>query len=565
MRARAFTSTSTARALTLHGVTLTNGFADADSCGHSHQHGLNHECRGGSIYAGLGASLSLVDVEIFRSRARHGGAVYAAHATVDVVHSVFEENRASEEGGAFYVLDAVSGDDDGAAAATTFAATESTFLYNVAAESGAVFVAGTATLTDVVFRDNEATEGRGGALRVDDGFASLLRCDFRANGAGANEGDVECLAACPSPSHGTCAAAGICFSCACAAPHVVDESASSSKKSSKLPVGEAVAKVEVLIIIHVLAVVLVAAAVACYRRRRAKDHDARGVELEGIAPRRAEPAPRPPRDDAEAPPDAATPLQDAAGGLVVRRPPRLARRHARPACAMRLNPEKFDGSDLTITEYPMPVLRGPCADIVDFDDDFKQTCKEMMSIMYQADGVGLAATQVGLWKRFFVYNPTGDRLMKPYERIVVNPRITKYGEATADEEEGCLSSRSENCAGVIRRSLDIWVDYVDERNKKRTKKLSGFEARVFQHEYDHIEGVLHIDRLSPEDRAKVEPELERMVAEYGPGGALTLTPEILAALRPEVRSGRMPPMEPPAAPAKKAKKKKKKPAKTGFG
>ena len=336
-------------ALTLHGVTLTNGFADADSCGDSHQHGLNHECRGGSIYAGLGASLSLVDVEIFRSRARHGGAVYAAHATVDVVRSVFEENRASEEGGAFYVLDAVSGDDDGAAAATTFAATESTFLYNVAPESGALFVAGTATLTDVVFRDNEATEGRGGALRVDDGFASLLRCDFRANGAltegggiwvedkakiyvssttfasnspddvhadrsGANEGDVECLAACPSPSHGTCAAAGICFSCACAAPHVVDESASSSKKSSKLPVGEAVAKVEVLIIIHVLAVVLVAAAVACYRRRRAKDHDALGdVELEGVAPRRAEPAPRAPRDDAEAPPDAATPLQDAAG------------------------------------------------------------------------------------------------------------------------------------------------------------------------------------------------------------------------------------------------------------
>ncbi|KAH8053041.1 peptide deformylase [Aureococcus anophagefferens] len=424
-------------ALTLHGVTLTNGFADADSCGHSHQHGLNHECRGGSIYAGLGASLSLVDVEIFRSR--RGTAAPSTRA---------------RDGGGIWVEDKAS-----------------------------IYVSSTT-------------------------FASNSPDDVHADRSGANEGDVECLAACPSPSHGTCAAAGICFSCACAGPHVVDESASSSKKSSKLPVGEAVAKVEVLIIIHVLAVVL---------------------------------------------------------GLVVRRPPRLARRHARPACAMRLNPEKFDGSDLTITEYPMPVLRGPCADIVDFDDDFKQTCKEMMSIMYQADGVGLAATQVGLWKRFFVYNPTGDRLMKPYERIVVNPRITKYGEATADEEEGCLSSRSENCAGVIRRSLDIWVEYVDERNKKRTKKLSGFEARVFQHEYDHIEGVLHIDRLSPEDRAKVEPELERMVAEYGPGGALTLTPEILAALRPEVRSGRMPPMEPPAAPAKKAKKKKKKPAKTGFG
>ena len=118
---------------------------------------------------------------------------------------------------------------------------------------------------------------------------------------------------------------------------------------------------------------------------------------------------------------------------------------------------------------------------------------------------------------------------------------------------------------MVRRSAWIWVEYQNLEGAQTRKKLKGFEARVFQHEYDHIEGVLHIDRLSPEDRAKVEPELERMVAEYGPGGALTLTPEILAALRPEVRSGRMPPMAPPAAPAKKAKKKKKKPAKTGFG
>ena len=62
---------------------------------------------------------------------------------------------------------------------------------------------------------------------------------------------------------------------------------------------------------------------------------------------------------------------------------------------MRLNPEKFEGSAMTITEYPNPILRRRGADIVDFDEELKQTCKEMMTIMYQANGVGLAAPQIG--------------------------------------------------------------------------------------------------------------------------------------------------------------------------
>merc|ERR1712078_459086 len=70
------------------------------------------------------------------------------------------------------------------------------------------------------------------------------------------------------------------------------------------------------------------------------------------------------------------------------------------------NPEKFERSDLTITEWPLPGLRNTNNPVEDFDDDFRSLCGEMMDVMYQADGVGLASTQVGIDKRFFVYNPS---------------------------------------------------------------------------------------------------------------------------------------------------------------
>ena len=248
----------------------------------------------------------------------------------------------------------------------------------------------------------------------------------------------------------------------------------------------------------------------------------------------------------------------------LRLPVRPGRRVSR-AMAMRLNPAKFEGSELTITEYPMPVLRERCRDVEDFDDAFRQTCKEMMSIMYQADGVGLAATQVGIARRFFVYNPSGNPALKVYEQVVVNPRITEYGPRCADEDEGCLSSRSDCCAGKVRRSEEIWVEFVDERNRKKKTKLRGFEARVFQHEYDHVEGVLHIDRLSADDRASIQPELDKLVEAYGPGGALLLAPDVAAALQPPVRSGRMPAMPPKDAPKRAKKKAAAAPAKAGFG
>ena len=199
------------------------------------------------------------------------------------------------------------------------------------------------------------------------------------------------------------------------------------------------------------------------------------------------------------------------------------------------NPPRFDGSTLTITEYPDPVLRGKNAEVTVFDDELRRLCAEMFAVMYAANGVGIAAPQVGLSRRLFVYNidPTAPGPLKRLgERVVVNPRIVEYCRATAVEIEGCLSSRSECCIGDIRRAREIHVEYQDERGRARRKTLRGFEARVFQHEYDHVEGVLHIDRQCPADRGRIQPFLDALVVQFGEGGALELDPEVASKLQP---------------------------------
>lgn len=199
------------------------------------------------------------------------------------------------------------------------------------------------------------------------------------------------------------------------------------------------------------------------------------------------------------------------------------------------NPEKFVGSELTIVEYPNPILRASNEDVRDFDGALVQTCKEMFEIMYAAKGVGLAAPQVGINRRLFVYNinPTVAAPLRRFgEVIVVNPKIVEYCKPTDIEIEGCLSSRSECCCGDIRRASEIFVEYQDVKGRMNKMKLWGFEARVFQHEYDHIEGVLHIDRQSPSDRRKIQPFLDALIEQHGPGGAVDLAPEKASQLQP---------------------------------
>ena len=151
------------------------------------------------------------------------------------------------------------------------------------------------------------------------------------------------------------------------------------------------------------------------------------------------------------------------------------------------------------------------------------TCKQSASnrqhvyLSFSWFSVGLAAPQIGINENLFVYNPSDSKNM---ERIVCNPLINKYSTEVIIEEEGCLSLRSDECAGQVARSEWIEVEYQNELGQKVRRRLKGFEARVFQHEYDHLDGTVYIDRLTEDGRAKVQVTLEELISNYGDGGAL---------------------------------------------
>lgn len=210
---------------------------------------------------------------------------------------------------------------------------------------------------------------------------------------------------------------------------------------------------------------------------------------------------------------------------------------------MRLNPTSFKGTGYTITEFPRPALRRvPNAPITIFDDQFEAKAGEMKSMMYEAKGVGMAAPQIGLSESWFVYNPSDSKEM---ERVVCNPTITKYSEEVEVEEEGCLSLRSDECSGQVARSIWIETEYQNELGQKVRRRLKGFEARVFQHEYDHLKGILCYDRFPPEDREAVQKSIEFLLGLYVDDDAqIEPDAEEAKAMLPRPLSAKqMPPLE----------------------
>lgn len=182
---------------------------------------------------------------------------------------------------------------------------------------------------------------------------------------------------------------------------------------------------------------------------------------------------------------------------------------------------------LQIVKYPHPALRSENSEITieELEDDKKESpdsvhklAKNMLQLMYQAEGVGLAAPQVGVNKRLMVYNPTGDSTKWLDETVLVNPKIVEFSEAKDVETEGCLSFP--DMSGDVQRSKWIKVEAMNLRGKKLKKKYTGWEARIFQHEYDHLDGTVYIDRLSEETRAKVQPRLNELIDEFGEGGSV---------------------------------------------
>lgn len=193
-----------------------------------------------------------------------------------------------------------------------------------------------------------------------------------------------------------------------------------------------------------------------------------------------------------------------------------------PPNKAEVDPGVVEGTDLRIVKYPHPSLRADNKEVtleeLNESNEIADLARGMLKVMYGAEGVGLAAPQVGVNKRLMVYNPTGDSKKWLDETVLVNPKIVDYSDAKDEEVEGCLSFP--DMSGEVVRSKWIKVEAMNLKGKKIKKKFTGWEARIFQHEYDHLDGTVYIDRLSEDTRAKVQPRLDELIAEFGEGGSI---------------------------------------------
>jgi peptide deformylase len=183
---------------------------------------------------------------------------------------------------------------------------------------------------------------------------------------------------------------------------------------------------------------------------------------------------------------------------------------------MRL-PGRYDGVARPIVTYGSnPVLHRPCTPVTEFDEGLRRLLLDMFASMAAADGVGLAANQIGVDARIFVIDcPDADG--EDVVGYVVNPTLTlpePLDDEPADElaEEGCLSVPGPYAE--LPRAFRARVDGVDVRGEPVAIEATGMAARCLQHEMDHLEGTVYVDLLPADHR-------ERLLAEAaGPGGAL---------------------------------------------
>ena len=157
-----------------------------------------------------------------------------------------------------------------------------------------------------------------------------------------------------------------------------------------------------------------------------------------------------------------------------------------------------------IRQYPDPVLRMRANEVESFDDHLKRLVERMTALMRDANGVGLAATQVGVLRRLFVFQPGEEDAF-----AVVNPRIASRGEETDVDDEGCLSLQGVQVP--VERALTVRLEGQDVSGRDVSYELEGLGARVVQHELDHLDGVLIIDRTTPEAKREAMATLRPRV------------------------------------------------------
>lgn len=166
-----------------------------------------------------------------------------------------------------------------------------------------------------------------------------------------------------------------------------------------------------------------------------------------------------------------------------------------------------------IVAYGDPVLREECEEIKEYNADIKTLIDDMFETMYESEGVGLAAPQIGKSLRLFVVDasPFSDEEpeLEDFKQVFINPEIVSESGKKWSFTEGCLSIPGVREA--VSRKETIVVNYLDENFEEVEEEFSGLAARVIQHEYDHIEGVLFIDKINPLKKKMIKRKLQDLL------------------------------------------------------
>ncbi|MBN1597088.1 MAG: peptide deformylase [Bacteroidales bacterium] len=152
-----------------------------------------------------------------------------------------------------------------------------------------------------------------------------------------------------------------------------------------------------------------------------------------------------------------------------------------------------------IVVYGSPLLRKVAKEIDPDYPDLNQLVEDMFETMCVSDGVGLAAPQIGKSIRIFIIDATpmaeDDPSLEGFKRVFINPKIVEEKGDVWTFTEGCLSLP--NIREDVDRQSEIRIQYVDEDFKPHDEQFDGIKARVIQHEYDHLNGVLFVDKVAP--------------------------------------------------------------------
>ncbi|XP_021773187.1 peptide deformylase 1B, chloroplastic/mitochondrial-like [Chenopodium quinoa] len=168
-------------------------------------------------------------------------------------------------------------------------------------------------------------------------------------------------------------------------------------------------------------------------------------------------------------------------------------------------------SPLKIVEYPNPKLRAKNKPIDKFDDNLKKLVDEMFDVMYKTDGIELSAPQVGINVQLMVFNPVGER-GEGEEIVLVNPSVSQYSLKKTLFNEGCLSFPG--LYADVQRPESVKINSKDINGSRFTVTLSSLPARVFQHEFDHLQGILFFERMTDEELDTIRDGLQALELKY---------------------------------------------------